>query len=276
LSSGNAFSTSAGEAVARGFSKQSYAYDDSDKLNPVLQDLRQQVHHHLQRYLKPQSKILELNAGTGIDAARLAAEGHHVHATDISDGMIGQIKTKIDVGNFTGRLTCQQLSFEALHLVSEKNFDYVFSNMGGLNCTPDLSRVTPNLPSLLKPGAYVTWVIMPPVCPWELLQLLKGNWRQAFRRWNKDGAVAHVEGEYFNTYYHSLRKIRLAFGPAFEFIQVEGLAALSPPPHRGDIPLKNPGMYRILRKADRAMRKVFPFNRWADHIIVTMQYKAQR
>lgn len=276
MSSGNSFFSSAGEAVARGFSKQSYAYDESDKLNPVLQDLRRQVYDHLQRYLIPQSKILELNAGTGIDAARLAEEGHHVHATDLSAGMIAQIKTKIDMGDFIGQLTCQQLSFEDLHLLSGDNFDYVFSNMGGLNCTPDLSRVTQHLPSLLKPGAYVTWVVMPPVCPWELLQLVKGNWGQAFRRWSKNGTMAHVEGEYFNTYYHSLRKIRRAFGPAFEFIQAEGLAALSPPPHRGDMPLKNPGMYRILRKADRAMRKVFPFNRWADHIIVTMQYKAQR
>jgi ubiquinone/menaquinone biosynthesis C-methylase UbiE len=273
LSSGNSFFSSAGEAVARGFSKQSFAYDQSDKLNPVLQDLRQQVHDHLQRYLKPQSKILELNAGTGIDAAQLATEGHRVHATDISGGMIDQIGIKIDAGNLRGLLTCQQLSFDELHLVSEKKFDYVFSNMGGLNCTPDLSRVTQHLPSLLKPGAYVTWVIMPPVCPWELLQLLKGNWRQALRRWNKNGVVAHVEGEYFNTYYHSLKEIRRAFGPAFELIQAEGLAALSPPPHRGDIPMKNPGVYRVLRKADWVTRKVFPFNRWADHIIVTMQYK---
>lgn len=266
--------TSPAEGVNRGFTKQSLAYDDIDKLNPVLLDLRQQVYDHIRRYLKPGSRILELNAGTGIDAVRFATDGHVVHATDLSNGMIAQIKTKIDANHFSDRLTCQQISFEDLDLIPEKNFDHVFSNFGGLNCTPDLSRVTRHLPSLLKRGAYVTWVIMPPVCPWELLQLLKGNWTQAFRRWKKNGALAHVEEEYFKTYYHSLKRIRKAFGPAFRFIEVEGLAALSPPPHRGDIPLKNPRLYRFLRGVDARVRFSFPFDRCADHIIVTMQHHA--
>lgn len=263
-------------AINRGFSKQSSGYDDADTANIILQDLRLQVYDHVARFLEPNSRILELNAGTGIDALHFASQGHHVHATDLSDGMIDQIKRKISASHISHRLTCQQTSFENLEHIAQKGFDYVFSNFGGLNCTPDLRKVTMHLPILLNPGAYVTWVIMPPICPWELMGVLKGNWGHAFRRLKKGGIVAHVEGEHFRTYYHSVRSIASAFGDAFVLVKCEGLAVLSPPPHRADLPRKHPLLYRLLRRLDEGVRQVFPFNRCADHVVVTMQYCPRR
>lgn len=263
------------EAVNRGFSKQSFGYDEADNVNIILRDLRQQVYRHVGEFMKPGSHILELNAGTGLDAVHFVSLGHHVHATDISEGMIARIQGKIVANNLFERLTCQRLSFEDLDQVQGKNFDYVFSNFGGLNCIQDLYRVTRHLPGLLKPGSFVTWVIMPPVCLWELLWVFKGEWKQAFRRFARNGTVAHLEGEYFKTYYHSLKKIRSALGPSFRLIRSEGLAALSPPPHRGDFPLKHPSLYRFMRKIDGCVGKRAPFNRWADHIVVTLRYEPQ-
>ncbi len=62
------------DAVSRAFSKQSIHYDATDTANPVLTDLRKQVHDHVAAFMPPRSKILELNAGTGIDAAHFAAD----------------------------------------------------------------------------------------------------------------------------------------------------------------------------------------------------------
>src|SRR5688572_27698936 len=122
------------EAVDRAFSKQAEHYDDDDIANPILIAWRQQVYAHADRFLKPNSFILELNAGTGIDAVRFVEHGHRVHATDLSDGMIKKINQKIRVNNLLGNLSCQQCSFESLEQVQEKKFDYIFSNFGGLNC----------------------------------------------------------------------------------------------------------------------------------------------
>lgn len=260
------------EAVNRAFSKQSFHYDREDDGNIVLKDMRAQVYNHVDRFINPNSFILELNAGTGIDALRFVRAGHRVHATDLSDGMIDQIKLKIQQADVTGKLSCQQLSYDQLDKVDKKNFDYVFSNFGGLNCIQDLTLVTRHLPGILKRGAYVSWVIMPPVCAWELLGILKGHGTKAFRRFRKDGVRSHLEGEHFTTYYHSLADARTAFGNSFKLIACEGLAALSPQPHRGDFPVRHPELYRNLRRLDSALRDHFPFNRWADHIIVTFQY----
>ncbi len=259
------------DAINRGFSKQSFLFDATDLNNAVLRDLRSQVYAHVEKYIRPQSRMLELNAGTGLDALHFLQQGHYVHATDLADGMIGQIRTKI-AGAGNPRFTCQQVSFENLDEITLTNLDYIFSNFGGLNCTNDLTLVTRHLPRLLKRGAYVTVVIMPPVCPWELLSIFKGNWKRAFRRFGNKGAPAHLEGEYFSTYYHSLGKIRIAFGSDFHFIETEGLAALSPPPHRADIPLQHPRLYGLMRRADAWCKNSLPFNRWADHLIVTFQY----
>ena len=260
-------------SVNRAFSKQSVNYDVYDGQNQILQEMRRQVYAHVFNFLKNKSHILELNAGTGIDAFHFVNEGHTVHATDLSDGMVAQIEKKILTHALHDKLSCKQLSYDHLASLSGQRFDYVFSNFGGLNCIDDLSRVTKDLPGILNAKAFVTWVIMPPICPWELMWIFKGQVKQATRRLRKNGVVAHLEGEYFKTYYHSLSHIKDAFGPEFKFIKAEGLCALSPPPASLNFSIKHPRLYHTLQKMDTLVRLNFPFNRWADHIIVTFQYQ---
>jgi ubiquinone/menaquinone biosynthesis C-methylase UbiE len=260
-------------SVNLAFSKQSIHYDQTDKDNIILQDLRAQVYEHVQKFLKSKSKILELNAGTGLDALHFALQGHFVHATDLSDGMIEQINKKIEGHQLQKQFSSQQLSYENIDLLTQRNFDFVFSNFGGLNCIDDLTRVTRSLPPLLKKDAIVTWVIMPKVCLTEWLGAIKGNFKFAFRRLKKSGVVAHLEGQYFKTYYHSLSKIKKSFGPRFELVQTESLALFSPQPHSGLFAKRFPGIYRFSRGVDGLLRGVYPFNRWGDHIIVTFRFR---
>jgi ubiquinone/menaquinone biosynthesis C-methylase UbiE len=261
------------QSVNLAFSKQSVLYDQLDKDNIILQDLRAQVYEHVQKFLKPGGKILELNAGTGIDALHFALQGHFVHATDLSDGMISQINKKIEGHQLQRKFSSQRLSYENLELLTENNFDFVFSNFGGLNCVDDLTRVTRSLPPVLKKDAIITWVIMPKVCPTEWLCAISGNFKFAFRRSIKNGVIAHLEGQYFKTYYHSLSKIKKAFGPRFELVQTESLALLSPQPHSGLFAKRFPRTYRFSRTVDNLLRRAYPFNRWGDHIIVTFRFK---
>lgn len=264
------------EAINRGFSKQSAHYDHDDQINRVLQDLRHQVYAHVEKYLKPASRILELNAGTGLDALYFVSKNHRVHATDISDGMVSEIKRKIHDNKLAQELTCQQLSYTDLNHLEERDFDYVFSNFGGLNCLQDLSAVTRHLPPLLKDGAYLTMVIMPPFSLWELGWTLRGDLKKAFRRLRPNGTIAHVEGEYFRTWYHSLARIRKKLPHTFRLVASESLALVSPPPHRQEFPIKHHKLYNLLRTSDRLLGHLYPFNRCGDHIITTFQYRGKK
>ncbi len=259
------------ENINSAFSKQAVHFDEDDFSNPILQQWRQQVYKHIDQFIKPNSTILELNAGTGIDAVRFSKQGHRVHATDLSDGMISVLNEKIIRLSLHKEITTQQVSFDNLSQV-EGRYDYVFSNFGGLNCLEDLTKVTNAVHKLLNEGAIITWVIMPPICLWEWSWILKGQFKKAFRR--LDGkTTAHLEGEYFTTYYHSLSQIKKAFGLQFKFIKSEGLGIFSPPPSAVVFIKKYPALTKNLKYLDRVVQNYFPFNQWGDHIMVTFQYK---
>lgn len=257
-------------AVNRAFSKQSVHFDEDDLHNKVLQDLRADVYNYIRNLLHKHSRILELNAGTGIDAEWFVKEGHEVYATDLSDGMIARLKEREQ--KLSPALHVRQLSFEQLDQLNEGGFDLVFSNFGGLNCTARLDNIAKSVATKMKTGGFLVWVIMPPVSLWEMLGILKGN-RHAFRRMSKNGVPAKLEGETFTTWYHSLRSISRAVPADLEFVSSSGLAAVSPPPYRDDIARNKTSLYRMLRSLDQKVRHTFPFNRWADHLIVTFRKK---
>ena len=75
------------QQVALAFTGQSAIFDQLYATNGIVAYKRERVRQFLLKYLRPGSRILELNAGTGDDAIFLAKQGHHVHATDISTGM---------------------------------------------------------------------------------------------------------------------------------------------------------------------------------------------
>jgi SAM-dependent methyltransferase len=257
-------------AVNAAFSKQSVHFEAGDFSNPVLQEWRKRIYAHVNRFIKPNSRILELNAGTGIDAAYFSSQGHKVHATDLSAGMIAKLKEKEQA--FSKNITVQQVSFDQLNLVDGK-FDFVFSNFGGLNCIEDLQDVTKHLPRRLNEGAFVTCVVMPRISPWEWTWILKGKFGDAFRRLQKGGVVAHLEEEYFYTYYHSVGEVESSFGSLFQLLRSEALGVFSPPPAAQKFARRFPRITNFLSRIDHVLSNSFPFNRWGDHVIVTLKFE---
>jgi ubiquinone/menaquinone biosynthesis C-methylase UbiE len=258
--------------VRDAFSAQAEHFDSDEESNLILKWMRGQIHAYEEKYLLPHSNILELNSGTGIDAVHFARRGHSVLAIDHAPGMIEQLQKKISRYHLEDRIRCMVCSFTQLESLPLQQFDHVFSNFGGLNCIPNLQEVISQLPRVLKPGATITFVIMPRICPWEIAQVFKGNIRLAFRRLSRHGTSAHIDGYRFLSYYHSPAEVIKLFDDRFSLAQLYGLASLSPPPYFTAVPEKYPSVYRTLTRWDERCAAYFPFNRWADHFIVTMRY----
>ncbi|MBS1979134.1 MAG: class I SAM-dependent methyltransferase [Bacteroidetes bacterium] len=254
------------------FTVQSAGYDVNDVNNPVLPSWRKRVYTFTERWLKPGSDILELNSGTGIDAIYFSSRGHRVHATDGAAGMVEEMKNKVIARRLSHMITVQQISFEQMPEIKSQ-YDVVFSNFGGLNCLSDLTVVAAHLTRLLKPGGYVVWVIMPPLCPWEWGWVFKGKFSDAFRRLRTDGTIAYVEGHRFKAYYHSVSKIKKALGQSFRLVGLEGLGSISPPPFATRFTASHKVLHKVLTAAEKSVCSIPPFNRWADHIMVSFQYK---
>jgi ubiquinone/menaquinone biosynthesis C-methylase UbiE len=260
------------EQASKAFSAQAAHFDTDEESNHILKWMRKQVYRHEEELLLPNSKILELNAGTGIDAIHFAELGHSVFAIDNAPGMVQQMQKKISDHHLQDRIQGVLCSFTELQTLPTLQFDHVFSNFGGLNCIPDLLAVTQQLPRLLKPDATVTFVIMPRICPWELVQAFMGKLRLAFRRLSREGTSAHIDGYTFRSYYHSPIEVIQSFDKRFVLVKLRGLASLSPPPYFETFPERHPLLYNTLTRWDERVAEYFPMNRWADHFILTMQY----
>ena len=260
------------DAVDLGFSRKAEVYDEYCESHPVIRWARAIVRKEALRYLTRGASILELNAGTGSDAAYFVQHGYRVHATDIATGMISAIKRKIDFLDQGDRFTVQRLSFTELDKAYGTPYDLVFSNFGGLNCIPELAIATSTIPGLLKPGGYVLCVVMPPNCPWELAQVLRGKFRLARRRWNRAGVLANVEGAQVMTWYHSPKNVIRAFGPNFRLVKQQSLSLFCPPSYMDRFPHRFPSLTGLLLGLDEQLGSRWPFHHWGDFVAYTFKY----
>ncbi len=265
-------SVSSIEPVASAFSRKAQVYDAFGQDHPNLTRMRERVYQELLAFIQPPARILELNAGTGADAAYLARLGFQVHATDVAPGMMSQIMAKIEQNDFEGRLTAQLCSFTDLDAIQQEPFDCVLSDMGGLNCIDDLRVVARQMPRLVRPGGIVTWVIMPPHCLWDFAALFKGDWRTATRRLARSGVRANIEGVEIMTYYHSAEKVIAAFDERFKVERIQGLSVLAPPADRKQFAFRFPRLYRLLAAMDERLAHLRPFRTWGDFYILTLRY----
>lgn len=263
------------QLAAQAFNSQSSVFDHLYTPNQIIQYKRKRVRDHIAAFLPDQSRILELNAGTGEDAIYFAQQGHTVHATDIAENMQEQLRAKVAAHNLTSRISTENCSFTALNNLQHRGpYDLVFSNFAGLNCTGELDKVLLSFSSLVKPGGYVTLVIMPSFCLWETLMALKGDFKTAFRRSTKKaGTTAHVEGTYFKCWYYRPSYVRNVLSKEFEHIHTEGLCSIVPPSYLETFPQKLPRLYKQLVKAEAKLAGSFPWKYIGDYFVITMRRK---
>ncbi len=257
--------------VAEAFSRKSAVYDAFGENHANMARMRRKFYNHVSAVMPPGGRLLEINAGTGQDAVALVERGFRVHATDFAPGMIAAIEDKIARFGLADRLTVEALSFTELDRLAQGPFDGLYSNSGGLNCIADLTVVTRQLPRLLRPGARVTWTIMPRLCPWELAVIPKDP-RVGTRRLRPGGILAHVEGVRFMTYYFSAGAVRRAFGPRFRRVRQEGLSVFTPTADNKTFAVHHPRLFAGLARLDDALSPHAPFNGWGDFFILTMEF----
>ena len=261
------------ETIAEAFSRTAEKYDAFAQDHPHLTRMRNKVYAHVMRYLLPGAHILELNAGTGTDAVQLAQRGYRIHATDIAPGMLDRLREKVERLGLESRVTVEERTFLALEDTPGAPFEAVFSDLGGLNCIPDLSPVIRQLPKVLKPGGIVTWVLMPRICLWEMAEVFRGNLPLAFRRFARGSVWASLEGLSFEVYYFSPRQVLKWFGTDFELLALEGLSVLTPTAESKNFARWYPRLYHALSWLDDRLSPRWPWHGWGDFYILTMRYK---
>ena len=260
-------------AAEKAFSRQSAIFDEIYSSNLIIQYKRRRVRDHVQQWLRPNSRILELNAGTGDDAIWFARQGHNVHATDISTGMQKKMLEKVSKSEVESKITNELCSFTELpHLHDKGPYDLIFSNFAGLNCTGALDKVLTSFSALLKPGGVVTLVILPKFCLWESMLFLRGEFKTAFRRFfSNNGVKAHIEGEYFTCWYYNPSYIINNMKDSFNILSIEGLCTVVPPSYFENFPNKRPSLFNWLKEKENKWKARWPWKSIGDYYIISLK-----
>lgn len=247
-------------------------YDEHDNRNSILQWMRSLVHGVYLKYIPKESRILELNAGTGVDAVFLAESGYQVLATDISEKMIGIIQSKGK--SEKAKIEARVLSFEEISKINENDFDAVVSNFGGLNCINDFSKLSGDLAAKLKQNGLFIAVVMNKICPWEIFYyIVTFKFGEAFRRFKKQGIMAELNGEKVLTYYFTPGEFTAAFSRNFTRVKLFSLGLNTPPPYLLGIYNELGPLVKLWMKLDEIFMGLPILSQMGDHFIIVMKRK---
>ena len=92
------------QQLQKNYDRAAWFYEKSAKLystNQIRESKRQQMKH-----IRRGDKVLFLGAGSGEDAVMAAREGALVTCIDISQGMLDQVRKKLDMENLDAELVC--------------------------------------------------------------------------------------------------------------------------------------------------------------------------
>lgn len=217
----------------------------------------------------PGGTILEIGGGTGEDAVWLAQRGFRLLSTDAAPAMVDVTGCKLaPFGSRAEIVAAEDLEpFAHRHLASGGGrFDGAFSNFACLNCVEDLQAVGRGLATLLKPGSTAILVVFGNAAPGEILvEVLRGRWQQAFRRFRSGAVPAKIGGHDFTVRYHRARAISSAMQPWFRLVRRLGIGIFVPPSAAEPWISQQPGFLRLLCRLDRITRRPLAF--LGDHIL---------
>lgn len=234
--------------------------------------MREIVHKVYLNYFKEGNELLELNAGTGIDALFLSGHGIRVFATDISGKMIDIIKEKVKNQKAENLIEAKLCSFDDINTIRKNNFDGIISNFGGLNCINDFKKLSEGLSSKIKQGGKFIAVVMNRTCPWEILYYaMHIDFKNVFRRAKEEGIEAALGNELVKTYYFAPAQFGGFFEKQFKVKRIYTLGLFTPPPFLIGIYRRLTPIVKIFMKIDELLKGIFPFNRMGDHFIIIME-----
>jgi SAM-dependent methyltransferase len=229
------------------FDRVAEVYDGPFGNNEVIQRMRAFLLDAVERAVAPPAHLLDLGCGTGIDAVHLARRGYRVRAIDTSPRMVARTRARASHEGVADRVTAMELGIEALDRLGGETFDGVYSDLGALNCVPDLAGVSARCAAALRRDGVFVASVIGRFCPWEVAYYAsRGRLRRAAVRFSGEPVPVTLNDGTVWTRYYSPKEFYRAFSNAFTLEATRALALFSPPPYLT-------GFHRRLPRASRAL-----------------------
>ena len=235
---------------------------------------RASVWRELDNLFHSGQRVLEINCGTGVDAAHLADRGIHMVACDGSPEMVAVARQRLQRSAHGDHIDLHVLAIEQIgNLAKDGPYDGVVSNFSGLNCVEDLHPVARDLAGLVKPGGKAVLCIFGRYCAWEMLwYAFHGNFRKALRRLGRKGNETQLApGRSIRIWYPSINSLRQDFAKYFRLVGWKGTAVLIPPSYLEPWAVRLPQLFRFAVRIDPFLCRCPGLRTFSDHVVLVME-----
>ena len=248
-------------------------YDGPRGNNLLIQDMRDEMWRWLDKVFAPKSHLIDLGCGTGLDAVRMARLGHRIAATDWSAQMVARTTDRARLESVTDRVHAMAVgAHELQRLEGEGRFDGAYSNLGPLNCVPDLADVSNACARLLKPAGALVFTVIGRICPWEIAHYaLRRRWSRVKLRFARNVVPVGMNKHTIWTRYYTPREFYRAFERDFTLERYRGLCVFAPPPYLTWVRDKYPRCYRWLWQIDGRVAGWPLVRSSGDHFLIVMR-----
>jgi 2-polyprenyl-3-methyl-5-hydroxy-6-metoxy-1,4-benzoquinol methylase len=207
-------------------------YDGPRGNNALIQRMRDTIWRMLEGLFPAGARLLDLGCGTGIDAVHLAQRGYDIVATDWSPRMVERTRSRAEEAGVGCRIATEAIGIHELARLNGDRFDGIYSNLGPLNCVPDLRDVARSCAALLKPGGKLVVSVIGRVCPWEFVYyLVRGRLARARVRGARGVVPVGMNQHTIWAYYYTPREFYRSFAGDFTLTHYRALSLFLPPPY---------------------------------------------
>jgi ubiquinone/menaquinone biosynthesis C-methylase UbiE len=235
---------------------------------------RASVWKELDSLFHPGQRVLEINCGTGVDAAHLADRGIDVVACDVSPEMLAVARRRLHGSAHGDHVHLKVVAIEQINQLAEDGpYDGVVSNFSGLNCVEDLRPVARDLAGLVKPGGKAVLCVFGRHCLWEVLwYTIHGNFPKAFRRLSRKGnATQPAPGRSIRVWYPSIKSLRQDFAKYFRLVRWKGTAVAVPPSYMEPWAVRLPRLFQFAARIDPFLCRCPGLRTFSDHVVLVME-----
>lgn len=248
-------------------------YDGPRGNNDLIQEMRAEMWRTLDATFAPGSLLIDLGCGTGLDAVRMARLGHAVTAADWSPRMIDRTRDRAEREQLAGRVRALNLGAHELDRIEQSgSFDGIYSNLGALNCVPDLEGAAEQCARLLKPGGALVFAVIGRFCPWEIGHYARRRrWQRIRVRFAPDMVAVGMNKRVVWTRYYTPRELYRVFEARFTLERFRGLCLFAPPPYLTEFRQRHPLWYERLGRLDRRLAAWPVLRNLGDHFLIVMR-----
>jgi len=258
----------------RAFDGVAPAYHRANVENVLLEAMRRRFWEAIDRHAPRGAHLLDLGCGPGTDEVRFASRGYRVTAIDWSPAMVHEARRRVREHELQDRVEVHHLGIHEIDRLAPATFDVVCSNLGPLNCVPDLDGATRLIADRVRPGGVFVASVIGRMCPWELaVYAARLDWSRARVRFASDLTPVPLDGRTVWTRYYAPAAFARTFAASgFETLDRRALGLFAPPPYLQAFAARHPAAVAALQCVDDIVGGWPVAREFGDHFLIAMRH----